>query len=383
MDFRLSEEQVFIKNTIRRFMQRECPRETAHEMDERGIFPSDLLNKLASLGFCGLTIPETYDGGALPANDSDTGENLGLFNAALILEEIGALSLTLAGSYASAVFFGGHILARFGSETQRQALLPAAARGDLIFGPALYDDLSSNPLQFRSANGEYTLNGCAEFVPLAGRANYLLIQAQDSSKLDRFMLFITGNKSPGVRIDPIESSGQRGVAPARVFFTNVPAYPLLSFEGELEDDKTYLRAINDLVCAALGLGLAQGAFGYAAQYASERAQFGQPILKFEAIQHMLVDQSLALQSTRWLLYHTCWLADQGEPFSYEAALACLQAKNLAHQAGLQGVHILGGYGYMAEYDAQRYMRDSLRLIFASENSEILKNRIGEKLWKTK
>jgi alkylation response protein AidB-like acyl-CoA dehydrogenase len=383
MDFRLSEEQAFIKNTIRRFMQRECPRDKAHEMDELGIFPGDLLEKLASLGFCGLTIPETYDGGALPVKGPGSSENQGLFNAILILEEIGTLSLALAGSYASVVFFGGHILTRFGSDAQRQALLPAAARGELIFGPALYDELSSDPLRFRSAGGEYTLNGCAEFVPLAGRASYLLIQAQGSSELDHSMLFLTGINSPGVRIDPIESSGQRGAAPAQVFFTNVPASPLLFFKGESEDDDSYLRAINDLVCAGLGLGLAQGAFGYAAQYASERAQFGQPILQFEAIQHMLVDQSLALQSTRWLLYHTCWLADQGEPFSYEAALACLQAKNLAHQAGLQGVHILGGYGYMAEYDAQRYMRDSLRLIFASENSENLKNRIGEKLWKTK
>jgi butyryl-CoA dehydrogenase len=94
---------------------------------------------------------------------------------------------------------------------------------------------------------------------------------------------------------------------------------------------------------------------------------------------MLVDLAVAAQSARWMLYHACWLADQGKPFALEAGMARLQSDSLARQASLQCVHILGGYGYMAEYDAQRMMRDALVLFPGAESSEVLKTKIGKQL----
>ena len=122
--------------------------------------------------------------------------------------------------------------------------------------------------------------------------------------------------------------------------------------------------------------MAQGAYDYAAHYARERVQFGRPIAQFEAIQHMLVDIAMEIQASRLLLYRAGWLADQGQPFTLEAAMANARAVELARKASLQGLHILGGYGFMMEYDAQRYVRDALALLAGSEPVERLKNEVG-------
>jgi alkylation response protein AidB-like acyl-CoA dehydrogenase len=385
MDFNLNADQLFIKDTIRRFMQRECPREKAHEMDEKGIFPAELLEKIARSGFCGLSVPEDYEGGALPGG-ADPTAGQGLLNAALIVEEIATLSPTLAGLYGSIAFFGGHLVSRFGSAAQCRRLLPAVARGELVISLGLQDDLVQDRLIHQFEGGAFSLNGCLPYVPMVQYAGYLLAQTQSHSDPARALIFFIPTGHPGVHIEALDTVGQHGAGAGQVCFSQVKlsAEEVLGGPPDLSKDGTdnleYIQAVSHLVCAALGLGLSQGAFAYTAQYASERAQFGQPILQFEAIQEMLVDQALGLQAARWLVYHACWLADQGKPFALEAALACLQAENLARQAGMQSVQILGGYGYMAEYDAQRYLRDALHLLFAGESVELLKNRIGKHMW---
>lgn len=385
MDFNLNTDQLFIKDTIRRFMQRECPREKAHEMDEKGIFPADLLEKIARSGFCGLSVPEDYEGGAL-ASGEDPEAGQGLLSAALIVEEIATLSPTLAGLYGSIAFFGGHLVSRFGSTTQCKRLLPAITRGELVISLGLQDDLVQDRLIYQIEEGAFSLNGCLPYVPLVQYAGFLLAQTQSHSDPSRALIFFIPTNHPGVRIEALDTVGQHGAGAGRVCFSQVKvsAEQILGGPPDFSKDGTnnleYIQAVSHLVCAALGLGLSQGAFAYTAQYASERAQFGQPILRFEAIQEMLVSQALGLQAARWLVYHACWLADQGEPFALEAALACLQVENLARQAGMQSVQILGGYGYTVEYDAQRYLRDALHLPFAGESVELLKNRIGKQMW---
>jgi alkylation response protein AidB-like acyl-CoA dehydrogenase len=369
MDFNLTSEQTFIRETIRKFMARECPREKAHELDEQGSFPGELLAKIAEMGFCSLTVPEAYGG---------AGQDL--LGAAIVVEEIATTSPALAGLFASVTFGGGQVIACLGSSAQKERYLPEIAEGGLVFSLALCSTLNIGGVTAVTRGNTFILNGRISDVSLANRADYLIVQASANDSSTLFL--ISAADAPGIFAQETEMVGSRGAGLAEVSFENVPvaAEDVLgepTYVTRGKEQATYATAVDHLATAALSLGLAQGAYAYTADYAGERVQFGQPIVQFEAIQHMLVDLAVSLQSTRWLLYHACWLADQGKPFAPEAAMARLQAGELARQAGLQSVHILGGYGYMAEYDAQRYLRDSLVLFNGGETAELLKNNIGE------
>jgi alkylation response protein AidB-like acyl-CoA dehydrogenase len=373
MDFTLSAEQEAIKETVRRFMQRECPRENAHALDEQGAFPAELLLRIAGLGFCGLNVPETYDGGGLD-----------MLGTAIVIEEIAALSPALAELYASVSLTGGWVLTRFGSLFQQREYLPQVAQGALKFTLACGDELAEGGLRADPSSEGFLLSGWAPFVSLAQRADYMIVPARSGAEPNHLTLFLVPAHQPGVQLQPVQTVGERGLEAAQVSFEAVRLAPEQVLGGAEQAGKGQaqletLTALERLAGAAIGLGLAQSAYIYSLNYARERSQFGQPILEFEAVEHMLVDLAAGVQSTRWLLYHACWLADQGKPFSLEATFARLQAGSLARQAGLHSVQLLGGYGYMAEYDAQRYLRDSLVLFSGSASSQLLKNSIGRYL----
>lgn len=375
MDFSLSADQAYIQTTLRKLIQRECPRETAHTLDEAGKFPAGVLAKIAELGLCGLNTPEALGGGGRD-----------MVGTAMALEEIAAASPALAMLFASASIYGGCALALFGSPAQQQAYLPGCAGGEPGFGLALADDLARGGARVTSNGDMLSLSGRAACVPFASpaRIGYLLVEARDGGDPNSVSICIVPLDAPGLRVEPTPTVGMHGLGLSEVFFDNVE----LRLEqilggpdclGRGEEQVAYLTALDQLCGAAIGLGLARGAQAYALAYARERSQFGQTLLQFEAVEHMLVDLAIEAQSARWLLYHACWLADQDKPFGAEAAMARLRAGSLARQAGLQSVHILGGYGYMAEYDAQRSMRDALALFPGGESAEVLKTQIGQHL----
>jgi alkylation response protein AidB-like acyl-CoA dehydrogenase len=373
VDFTLSADQVLIRETMRRFMQRECPRATAHSLDEQAAFPAELLLKIADHGFCGLNVPETFGGG---------GQDM--LATAIVIEEIAALSPALAELYAGVSLTGGWVLSRYGSLWQQREYLPQLARGGLKFTIACGDDQAGDGPRADPAPGGFLLSGRAPFVSLAERADYMIVPARSGADADYQSVFLVPARQPGVLFQPIQTVGERGLGVGQVSFETVrltPEQVLGGAEqaGQGQAQLESLVALGRLAGSAIGLGLAQSAYAYTLNYTRERSQFGQPILEFEAVEHMLIELAAGLQSARWLLYHACWLADQGKPFSLEAALARLQAGSLARQAGLHSIHLLGGYGYMVEYDAQRFMRDSLVLFSGGESSQLLKNSIGKYL----
>lgn len=351
-------------------MARECPREKVHELDEKGTFPGELLAKIAGMGLCSLTVPEAYGG---------AGQDL--LGAAITIEEIATLSPSLAGLVAGVTFNGGQLISQLGSSAQKERFLPEITEGSLVFTLAMDGTLHESRLgAFVSGDG-FVLNGRLPHVSLAQRADYLITQAfRDEGST----LFLVPVKAPGLFVHETEMVGARGAGLAEVVFEDVlvKAEDVLGGPACIDQgmgQAGVVAAVDHLAIAALGLGLAQGAYAYTAGYAAERVQFGQPIGQFEAIQHMLVDLAVDIRSTRWLLYQACWLAGQGKPFALEAAVVRLRAGQLARQAGLFSVHILGGYGYMAEYDAQRYLRDALVLFSGGVTTDLLKNEIGRLL----
>ncbi|MFQ5596202.1 MAG: acyl-CoA dehydrogenase family protein, partial [Anaerolineae bacterium] len=380
MNFHLTDEQEFIQATVRKFIANECPRDVARELDAGRLFPGELLQELAGLGFCGLTVPEECGG---------AGRNL--LGAIMVIEELATICPTLAGAFAGVALRGGQVISALGSEKQRQDLLPAVADGALLFSYALgnaADGATDDPYLTATRQGEaFYLNGAQSHVALADQADCLLTLAhtdEDAGPEHGSTLFIVDTSLPGIQLTEIEQVGFQGIRLYQVAFEGVelPADAVLGGADWLNrgwEQARQIRAVQHVETAAYGLGIARGAYEYALAYARERVQFGQPIAQFEAIQHMLVDVATEIRATRWLLYQACWLADQGRPFALEAAMAGVRATDLARRAALQGLHILGGYGYTMEYDAQRYVRDSLALLDGAETSELLKNQIGEML----
>jgi acyl-CoA dehydrogenase len=366
-DVRLTDEQEFIQETIRKFLAKECPREVARDLDARAVFPAELLKQIAALGFCGLNIPEEYGG---------AGSNL--LGSIIVVQELATIAPTLAAAFASATLRGGATLSRFGSEDQKKRFLPAIARGELLFTFAT--DESRGAVEAIAVDGgqAFVLNGVRKFVSLANQADYVLTPARTGEGLS---VFIVDAKPAGLQSKETKKVGFRGSSLCEVMFEHVRIARdnVLGGAGCLnlaDQQLPYFAELEEVAIAAFSVGLAQGAYEYAKSYARERVQFGKPIAEFEAVQHMLVDMAIELRASRWLLYHACWLADQCAPFALEAAMAQVHATPLARKASLQCLHILGGYGYMMEYDAQRYVRDALTLLEGCESVEVLKNSVG-------
>lgn len=369
MDFRLSEEHLFLQNTIRTFIKRECSRESIHRLDEHHAFPVELLAKLSNMGLCALNLPEVYGG-----DDQD------LLGTSLVIEEIAAMTPPLAGLFTSAVLFGGQLIATLGSDEQRVRWLPQIAEGKLVFG---CPPVGAFRLAARVDQDGYVLNGTTPFINLLEHVDCLIVPASmDDENGQQVTCFVIPADAPGVKLQQSETVGWRGTGSGVISLedTHIDEDNILGGIDSLAKGQSQVEAIKSiqqLAEAAIRVGLAQGAIDYTVNYASERSQFGQPIISFEAIQHMLVDLTVDLHSTRWLLRHACWKADQNLPHAFEAAMACLRAVDLSRRAGLKSVHILGGYGYMAEYDAERYLRDSLVRFSGNEGSALLKSEIGQ------
>jgi hypothetical protein len=367
MDFGLSEVHTQIQSTIRTFVKRECPRETAHALDETGTPPTELLSKIAELGFCGLNVPETHGGAG-----SD------VLGAALVTEALASASPPLAALYAGATLCGGSALSRLASPEQQESLLPRLADGGLSVALIPADNPLGPAAATRAATG-FTLSGQAPCVQPFLSGGLMILQAGHENQTTWFLV---RSDSPGVQVAPHEAVGMRGTGAVSVVLENVQVVdedalggPAALNQGAAQSST--LVALSRLAAAATALGLAQGALDYASAYAQERQQFGRTIAQFEAVLHMLVDLTVDASAARWLLYHACWLADQDQPFELEAGMAALKTADVARRAGLQGVHILGGYGYMAEYDAARYLRDAMVAFDGGEPSQLLKTAIGD------
>jgi len=376
--FGLTEEQQLIRDTVREFMAGECPREKARELDEQGAFPGELLQKVAGLGFCSLTVPQEFDG---------AGPNL--LGAAIVVEEIARTCPTLAAAFASTTFRGGQVLSSLGSSAQKKDLLPQLAAGSLLFSYALSEPRGKTsraeaPTCAVMEGDVFVLTGTKTFVRLAEEADHLLTLARTGSDAEAdsvASVFLVPASDRGVRSQAIESLGHRGAGISTVTFEGVRLGTdrILGGCDQLHrgaEQVRLLAALDQLAVSAEAVGLAHGAYAYAAEYAAERVQFSRPITEFEAIQHKFVEMAIAIRSTRLLLYEACWRADMGVSFQLEAGMASLRATSLARRVALESLHILGGQGYMLESDAQRYLRDSLVLFSGGEGSGWLKSSVG-------
>ncbi len=379
MGFELTDEQKDLKDMIRKFVSKECPRDVVMGLDGREEFPGGMIKKVAGMDLCGLAIDEEYGG---------VGRSI--LGAVIVAEEISTIYPVLAGAFVSPTLCGGKNISDLGSNDQKKKYLPGLARGSLFFTCGLsepgtgFSGLSSIRTTALRDGGKFILNGAKTFVRLADTADYMLTLARTEESGDDkkgLSFFIVDMKTPGISVNKIEKTGFNGFGLGEVTLFNVcvPEEDLLGGVEKINlgwDQLATVQESDHLEVAACSLGIAQGAYDYAANYAGERVQFGKAIVEFEAVRHMLVDMAMDIQSVRLLTYRAAWLADQGRPCLLEAAMARAHASETAKKAALQCLQIFGGYGYAMEYDAQRYVRDSLTLMGGGVTLEVLKNSIG-------
>lgn len=368
MDFELTEEQQMIRKMVRDFAEREIM-PIAQETDETGEFPWETIHKMAPLGLLGLPIPEEY-GGAGADNVSFT----------IALEEIaracGSTAITLDVHTSLAC----ELIYLFGTEEQKRKYLVPMARGEKLgaFGltePEAGSDAGATKTRAVLDGDEWVINGQKIFITNGSIAEVVIIAAvTDPEKGTRGISnFIVEKDTPGFRPGREEEKmGLKGSVTSELFFDDcrVPKENLLGKEGD--GFKQFLITLDGgrIAIGAMAVGLAQAAFEKAVAYSKERVQFGQPIANFQAIQWMIADMATEIDAARLLVYRAAWLKDKGVRFTKEAAMAKLYASEAAERACYKALQIHGGYGYMKEYDVERYYRDNRLCAIAEGTSEI-------------
>ena len=376
---KLRDEHEMIRDTIRRLVQNEYPPEKIRMLDEEDKYPRDLLGHLAPLGMTGLTFSEEYGG---------SGRDI--IAAIVICEELARRSLALCWTYVEAAFYGGEIISKLGDIWQKKFYLPQIAEGKILFAYALTEpnvgsDTASVQTKAQREKGKFIVNGTKMFISGAGEADYFIVLVRTDptvKKYDGLSMILVDGKTPGILIRELKKLGVHGSSTCEVVFEDVrvPVANVLGGIGEINKGWGQLLKtldIEHIEVAAGALGLAQGAFEESLKYAKERRQFGQSIGNFQAIAHKLAEMETEIFAARLLVYHVAELAQNDQPCWKESAMAKYYTAEVAKKVCLNGLQIHGSYGYMMEYDIQRYLRDSLMLTIGGGTAEILKNVIAK------
>jgi butyryl-CoA dehydrogenase len=379
MDLTLTAEQSLLRDTARDLATKEIlPR--AAEIDRAHQFPRALVNRLGELGLLGVMVPEAWGGAGMDA-----------VSYALALEEISracastGVIMSVQNSLVCAP------IVTHGTDAQRARWLPDLATGKKIGCFALSEpEAGSDAAAQRTSavkNGDgWVLNGTKNFITNAPAADVMLVAANTSPGKGSkgISVFLVPTDGPGVKIGkPDDKLGIRAAVSAQVFLTDcaVGADALLGAEGE--GFKIAMKALDGgrIGIAAQAVGIARAAFEDAVRYAQERKTFGQPIADHQAIQFKLADMSTEIEAARLLLWRAAAKKDAGGRYTREAAMAKLFASEVANRVAKEAVQVFGGYGYLADFPAERHYRDAKITEIYEGTSEIQRLVIASSLLK--
>jgi acyl-CoA dehydrogenase len=380
MDFEFSEEQLMLQDSVRRFCEKELPKDIVRKSDENEELPPGIWSKMAELGWLGIALPEEYGG---------TGGSI--IEQLIIMEELSRKSPALAICFMTTNSFGARTIFNNGSERQKKTFLPKISRGEVKFCLALTepgggtDVLGALKTTAETQGSEFVINGQKTFISDALVADYMILVARTDKKPARkskgFSLILVDMKRDGVEIQKLNKLGIRPSIVSEIFLTDVHV-PLDSLIGRREEGWSHLLdTLNNerILVAGYALGIGRSAFDDAVSYAKERDAFGRPISQFQAIQHYLSDMYVQLELARLITYKAAWLQCLAKPCGVESTMAKLVASEAGLEIATNGMRILAGYGYMMEYDMQRYYRDAMQAVVTPITNEMSKNYIGQSL----
>jgi short/branched chain acyl-CoA dehydrogenase len=375
VNFDLTEEQELVRSTVRDFAEQKVA-PVAEELDREHRFPYELVAQLAELGLMGMPIPEEYGGGG-----SDT------VSYAIAVEELTRIDSSVAITVAAHTSLGTMPIFLFGSEEQKREWLPDLASGKKLaaFGltePGAGSDAGASRTRAELQDGQWVVNGSKIFITNAGTDISACVTITAVTGENEISNLIVPNGTPGYEISaPMEKLGWRASDTRELSFKDVrvPEGNLLGPRGE--GFRQFLEILDGgrISVAAMGVGLAQGAYDLAYKYAQEREQFGKPIASFQAIQFQLADMAVEIEAGRNLVYKAAWLKDEGRDFAKEAAMAKLYTGELSHRVVNQALQIHGGYGFIEESAIARLYRDQKILEIGEGTNEVQRMVIARHL----
>jgi short/branched chain acyl-CoA dehydrogenase len=375
LNFELDSEHELVRSTVREFAkERVAP--VAEELDREGRFPTELVAGMAELGLMGMTIPEEYDGAG-----ADT------LAYAIAVEELTRVDSSVAITMAAHHSLGTLPIYYFGTEEQRRRWLPDLAAGKKLaaFGltePEAGSDAGATRTRADLREGEWVVNGSKIFITKAGTELTACVTITARTGDDEISNIIVPNGTPGYEISrPMKKLGWRASDTRELSFKDakVPDGNLLGPRGQGFHQFLQILDGGRISVAAMGVGLAQGAYDLAFAYANERKQFGQPIAKFQAVQFKLADMATEIEAGRNLVYKAAWLKDQNRDFALAAAQAKLYTGELSNRVVNAALQIHGGYGYMDEYAISRLYRDHKVLEIGEGTNEVQRLVIARQL----
>jgi alkylation response protein AidB-like acyl-CoA dehydrogenase len=371
----LTPEHELVRSTVREFAEQKVA-PVAAELDREHRFPYDLVAELAELGLMGIPVPEEYGGAG-----SDT------VSYAIAVEELTRIDSSVAITVAAHTSLGTMPILLFGSEEQKREWLPDLASGRKLaaFGltePGAGSDAAATRTTAELRDGQWVVNGSKIFITNAGTDITACVTITALTGDGEISNLIVPNGTPGYAISaPMEKLGWRASDTRELSFRDV-AVPEGNLLGERGKGFTQFLEILDggrISVAAMGVGLAQGAYDLAYAYAKEREQFGKPISKFQAVQFQLADMAVEIEAGRALTYKAAWLKDQGRPFALGAAMAKLYTGELSHRVANAALQIHGGYGFMEESAIARFYRDQKILEIGEGTNEVQRMVIARQL----
>lgn len=370
MDIFCSSEHDLIRETVRDFAEKEI-KPLARELDEKAEFSVELTQKMGEIGLFGMVVDPEYGG-----HGFDT------LSYIIAVEELARVDSSQAATVAAHNSLGIGPIYAFGSEEQKKKYLPGLCTGQQLWGfgltePNAGSDSRGTKTKAKLENGQWVINGSKIFITNAStgitRGSTVQVVTGENGDHKEFSAIIVDQNTPGFKAVTMHDKMMwRASNTAELYFDDcrVPEENLLGCLGQ--GSKIMLHTLDSgrLSIAAMGLGLAQGAFEMTREYALDRKQFGQPISRFQAISFKLADMATKIELARNLLYKACWLKDNHKPFAKEAAMAKLYCSEMSNEVVDEAVQIHGGYGLMKDFAIERFYRDQRLLQIGEGTSEI-------------
>lgn len=374
-----TDEHVMLQDMVRDFSKNEVE-PLAREMDATGEFPHDLVRQMGDLGLMGIPISEKYGG---------VGMDTVAYASAVM--ELAKVDASLAITMAAHTSLGTVPIVLTGTEEQKQKWVPLLASGKTLgaFGltePEAGSDAGSTRTAAVKDGDHYVVNGGKNFITNASQAGVLSFTAQimEEGIKKGIGAFTIPTDITGLKIGPKEKKmGWRASDTRQLFFEDmkVPVENMLG--NPKEGFKTFLKTLigGRISVGALAVGTAEGAYKKALKYSTERKAFGREIYKFQPIGFKLADMATRIEAAKLLVFNSAWMKDQGKDVIKEAAMAKLFASEVAMDVTTEAIQIYGGYGYVAEYDVERFFRDAKVLEIGEGTSEVQRLVISREIIK--
>jgi alkylation response protein AidB-like acyl-CoA dehydrogenase len=376
MDFELSKSQKEIQKAAREFAKGEFDKELALELEKKHEFPEKIWKKAADLGFIGIHFPEQYEG-----------QGLGVLENILVAEEFCRRDSGIGAAVVLASFAAENIL-RFGSDEMKKKYLPKVALGEVLCGgcftePDHGSDITKMDTTAVKDGDEWVINGVKTFITNGCLASFFTVLCQTDDEIKPShrgqSMFLVDSDMSGVGATEIgDKMGIHMMSTAEVTFKDVrvPVGNMIGKEGKGFYQVLEFFDESRILVAAQALGTAQGAMDRALDYIRQREQFGKKIGQFQASQHKIADMATKVELARLVTYKAAWNFDQGRIDPKLTSMAKMYAARTAVEVADEAIQLLGGYGYMLEYEVERFYRDAKITEIYEGTKEIQKNTIA-------